>query len=112
MYAADGDEARVFGVCSDLENYRIETPLAYKMLQKLIEFASKPQNNAEGLAELISHPPQLSPSQGDVKFVIENRERIFNEPSVDDVNYSRCRPPNVRRVVQMAHKAATIIQDK
>lgn len=98
-------------MCSELEDVRLKEPVSYRILKELIDFAIRVENGAEGIAELISNPPKLHVTEADVKYMIKNKGRIFNERSDDDVDYSRCRLPNARERDQIGHKAAVEIKE-
>lgn len=84
--------------------------MSYQLLKELIEFSIKIGNEAKAIAELVSRPPSLVVHEADVAFLVQHKERIFAEPMEDDVDYSRCRPPNVRRKEQLTHQTAKAIK--
>lgn len=80
------------------------------MLKEIIEFSIKIGNEAKAIAELVARPPSLVVHEADVTFLVQNKERIFAEPMEEDVDYSRCSPPNVRRKRQLANQTAKAIK--
>lgn len=95
----------MFKVCAGLEAIRERSPFGFQILRVLTNFAQTVGNNEKAIAELMSHPPTFVVSQGDVQYLIKNSQRIFYEPSLDDENLSRCRPPNERERVRITNKS-------
>lgn len=97
-------------VCSAIEEVRLSTPIAYRMLQKLIEFAIHKGNDesaASALSKLMERPMySLAVFAADtLLFLMKNYSKIFFNPNEEDVPNSKCQPENVRKKLRMERKS-------
>lgn len=109
--ASPDEESNVVTVCTKIEDVRKSQPIAYKILQHLIDFAVEMgktgslETSANAVSKLLVH--RLSTDQFQqhhVLFLMSHSKRMFNQPSPDDVNYSRCHLEIERKKQQIDHK--------